>query len=59
MNTATSTPLMSAVVESISNGLSHDSDGSIESEKSPAYTRTRATIANSARVAISAPSRYH
>src|ERR1044072_8720318 len=58
MNTAISTPLISALNESTWNGLSHDRLGSTEcGPASPDATLTRATIENSTSVMISAPSR--
>src|SRR3954470_10325350 len=58
MNTAISTPLISALVESIANGLSHDRLGSTECAPAlPAATLTSATTEKSTSVTISAPSR--
>ena len=57
MNTATSTPAISASTESIANGLSQLGLKSTASgPASPVATLTSATIANSASVMISAPS---
>src|SRR4051794_31230622 len=58
MNTAMSTPLISALVESIWNGLSQPKLGSTAcGPASPDATLTSATIENSTSVMISAPSR--
>ncbi len=57
MNTAISTPLISALVESIANGFSHERLGSTDSgPASPLATLTSATTENSTSVMISAPS---
>ena len=58
MNTAMSTPPISASTESIANGLSHSGLKSTAfGPASPVATLTSATIANSASVISSAPSR--
>src|SRR5262245_34098933 len=58
MNTAIRTPLINALVDSISNGFSHDRLGSTASgPASPAATLTSATTENRTSVTISAPSR--
>src|SRR3954454_1644537 len=58
MNTAISTPLINALVESIAKGFSHDRLGSTESgPASPVATLISATTENSTSVMISAPRR--
>ena len=59
MNTATRIPATSAFVLGISNGFSHESDGSTEPGGEFTYTFHSATTANTASVMISAASRYH
>src|SRR3954454_14136256 len=60
MKTASRTPDVSALVESIANGENHESSGSIAlGPASPAYTLTSATTANSASVTTSAESRKY
>ena len=55
MKTPSSTPLVSALVESMAKGDSHAMSGWMDaSGASPAYTLTSATMANTASVRISA-----